>query len=154
MVAEGPSESVRRGAEEALVRDMFPLNGSPAYKVMDEKKLKDVEAAKAFVKENGYDGALVVKYLGTRQEIRETMSAGPAYGFYGYYGRPYGGYGYGGSTIDTKNISSVEMSIFSLKQDKLIWSGYLEISNPRDVDTVISRLSEAALNDLRARGLL
>ena len=153
VVADGPSESIRRNAEEALVRDMYPLKGYAAYKIMDVEKLKDVESAKEFVKKNGFDGALVVKYLGTRQEVYDMPDLSPRMGFWGYYGHPYA-FGFESRSVDTRNITSVEMTIFSLKEDKLIWSGYLEIRDPRDVDTSISKLSEAALNDLRKRGLL
>ncbi len=155
MLVIAPSESNRRLAEESLVQDMIGFNGQAAYKVLGEDPIKDIAAAKAKVAELGFDGVVVIQYLGMRQEVQSTPSAGPYGGFWGYYGHyGYGYPGYYGNDVTTRNIVSSELSIFSLKEDKLLWSSRADMTNPKDVAAAIYKLATATLEDLQARGRL
>lgn len=84
------------------------------------------------------------------------MSAGPMYG--GYWGG-YDGYGWGGAwapaaDIRTDTIVTVETLVYSMKQNKLVWAGESETTNPSKVDPFVRELAKAAANEMKKLGLL
>jgi len=57
-----------------------------------------------------------------------------------------------GLTEDT--IVSVETLVYSVNQDKLVWAGMSETTNPSKVDAFIKELSTGAIKEMKKAGLL
>lgn len=153
IVAMTESESDRRVAEDALVRQMTPLTGVASYRELTPEQLRDVEKAKVIVRERGFDGALVLVVLGTRQESQSQpiMTSG----FWGYYGARSRHLGMGVSAeMPAREFTVLELSLYSVTTEQLIWSGKAEISQTRDLGLSIEALGQQVLDDLRARSLL
>jgi len=74
-----------------------------------------------------------------------------------------GYYGYGMSLTYTSGSSEkitettvvyVETLVYSLKQNKLVWSGQSKTNNPDTVAELIEHLSEATTAELKKEGLI
>ena len=81
---------------------------------------------------------------------------GPSYGPYwgGYYGYGWGGAWGGGVDVRTNTIVTVETLVYSLQQNKLIWAGQSNTTNPSKVDNFVRELATAARREMTKAGLL
>ena len=54
----------------------------------------------------------------------------------------------------TDTILRLQVNIYSLAEDKLLWSGVSRTTNPSGVDALVREVAEAVRDDLVKRGLL
>lgn len=161
VVALARDGAIRRSTEDALDRAISAgprgLSGQlvvePSYTILNDRELADVDAARTKVEAAGYDGAVVIRFVSSHQEI--TVEP-PTYGG-GFWG---GGYGYRGravmydpGTVRTDTILKLQVSIHSLADEKLLWSGVSSTLNPRDIEKLVDGIAKAVRDDLRGRGL-
>ena len=59
-------------------------------------------------------------------DVRSTPS--PTYGYYGYRGGMYGGYGYGGSDVETVRykVGTANVDVVDARKKQLVWEGLVE----------------------------
>ena len=148
-----PQEGVRRAAEDRLVERIGPARSAASYTVLSAAELNDVEAAKQKVRAAGFDGAVVMRVIGTRQEQTYVPPA--------YYGRHWGGYWsrgwrevYEPGYLRTDTFVRVETNVYSLADDKLIWSGISETFDPTETTRMVDEVADAAAEEMTRRGLL
>jgi len=141
-------EYVRHGAEDTLATELNKrgYKGVQSYTLLPPG-VKDEALAKAAFDKVGAAAVVVMRPVATDREVVATASvyAGPYYGGYwgGYYG--YGwGHPYGATTVSTNTIVIVETLIYSLEQNKLIWSGQSKTTNPSNVASFVKELVTAA----------
>ncbi|HEU4429468.1 MAG TPA: hypothetical protein VFT98_11985 [Myxococcota bacterium] len=150
-------EGIRRNAEDALQRAMRAgpraqageVKVYPSYTLLEDAELANVEQARRKVEEVGYDGVVIMRFVSSQQKV--TVEPPSVRGFWGYYGRAVV---YDPGSVRTDTIVKLQINIFSLKEDKLLWSGTSRTLNPREVDAVVADIAEAARADLQKRGLL
>jgi len=151
--------AVRRGAEHALANELTKRGcvGIPAYAAIPDEVIKDKDKAKAWFEKQGVAGVVVMQV--TRQEKELTASgpiyAGPTYG--GFYGGWYGwgwGAAYSPGNIRTDTQVFVETLVYSLKQDKLVWAGQSQTTNPEKVHEFIAELVDEAVVAMKKAGLI
>jgi hypothetical protein len=152
------NEASRRAAEDALAAELTRRGGQgiPSYTLIPGTS--DEAQAKAAFEKAGVAGVVVMRPVGTTQEISSTttMYAGPTYRGYwggGYYGYGWGG-AYGGTEIRTDTIVSIETLVYSMKQNKLVWAGQSKTTNPSKVDGLVKEIVRAAAEEMRKEGLL
>ena len=145
-------ESVRYGAEDALAREITARGavGIPAYSLIPKELTQDKEKAKEFLTKAQVAGAVVMRPAGKEQQI--TSSPG------GYWGGPmyatfWGGV-YSPSYVRTDTIMYVEILVYSLEQDKLVWAGRSETTNPEKVGPFIKELTAKAAAEMKKQGLI
>jgi hypothetical protein len=76
------------------------------------------------------------------------------------YGGYWGGYGYaapiyytpGYYTTDKKYL--VETNVYSVDQDKLVWSGTTSSMNPSKIDTTTAEIADAVIEKMKDEGFL
>ncbi len=116
----------------------------------------DSEVARATVDAGGFDGAVVMRVIGRDQQL--TYQPGMSYpahygGFYSYYG-----YGwpavYDPGYLRTDTIVTVETNVYSVADDKLLWSGVSETMNPNHVARAVDDVANAVARELRRQGLV
>ena len=148
-------ESIRKAAEDELVRQMERTQGVASYTLIPESDLKDLDKLKGWVQREGFDGAVAMRLVGLEQKKSWVPGRYPGVynNFYGYYGyaRPFG-YDPGYMVKDT-NVS-VETNVYSLTEDKLIWSGVSETFNPDSAAKLVDDVARLVAKDLKAKGLL
>ena len=117
------SESnTRRSAEDEMSR-RIPGSVS-SYTVLPDSVLNSTAQAKAFVVQQGFDGAVLIRPVATDKEtsyVPGTTYAAPAgYGSFGGYW----GYGWGGAYdpghYRQDQVVYVESNVYSLTDDKLL----------------------------------
>ena len=154
-------EGVRYGAEDALAREITAQGavGLPAYGLIPKELTQDKEKAKAFLEKAGVAGVVVMRVVGKDQQLSSspaTYYGGPYYAT--FWGGGYYGYGWGGvydpGYLRTDTIVSVETLVYSLEQDKLVWAGRSETTNPSKVAPFIHELTAGAAREMKKQGLI
>lgn len=149
----------RRAAEDALVREINSggAQGVPSYTLVPDAAVGDEAKAKAQMEGSGATGVVVMRPVDTSKEVVATSTyMGPSYGPYwgGYYGYGWGGAWGGGVDVRTNTIVTVETLVYSLQQNKLIWAGQSNTTNPSKVDNFVRELATAARREMTKAGLL
>jgi hypothetical protein len=57
-------------------------------------------------------------------------------------------------TVRTDTVVSVETLIFSMPEDRLVWVGTSQTTNPSNVNNFVRELSGVAARELRRAGLI
>ena len=155
-----PQESVRRSAEELLANEISARGaaGVAGYTLLPGEQARDQEKAKQVLQDNDFGYALVLRAVDKEHEERyvpgETWHSPVVYRSWGGYWR----YGWtavhepGYMTTDT--VYTVETLLYSLEDEKLVWAGRSETTNPGDLETFISDYAAAVDDELRKSGLL
>ncbi len=89
-----------------------------------------------------------------------THSPGTVFYSASYYPTFWGYWDYGWSAAysvgpaRTDTIVSIEALVYSIDQDKLLWAGQSETTNPKDVRKFVKQLVKAAGKEMRKAGLV
>jgi len=155
-------EGVRYGAEDALAREITAQGavGVAAYTLIPRELTQDRDKAKEFLDKAGVAGVVAMRVVGKEKELSSSPSTmywgAPYYGSFwggGYYGWGWGGV-YDPGYLRTDTIVSVEPLVYSLDQDKLVWAGRSQTTNPSKVGDFIKELVVAAAKEMRKQGLI
>jgi hypothetical protein len=154
-------EGVRYGAEDALAREITARGavGIPAYSLIPKELTQDKEKAKEFLAKAGVAGVVAMRAVGKEQQLSSspaTYYGGPYYATFwggGYYGWGWGGV-YDPGYLRTDTIVYVEILVYSLEQDKLVWAGRSQTTNPEKVGPFIQELTAKAAAEMKKQGLI
>lgn len=165
MIAITQDQSIRRTAEDQMVRNVTRAEAVPSFQLMPGEQAKDPEYAKRIFKEEGFDGAVTMRLVGVNEEttyVPGQYVSAPYYGspYYGYPGGFYGYYGYSygvvyepGYTV-TNKIVVIETNIYSITDDELLWTGRSESVDPGSVRALIDEIVVALARTLTEQGLI
>ena len=144
-------EQMRRGVEEAIVSQMPNTIAVPSYKMITREELADIDAVKQKLKERGMEGALVLSVRNVNQKTSyysSGMYPSAYYSFGGYYNYAWN-YMYDPYVYSTTNVYvDLEILIYSLRDDKLVWYGESTSVNPKRIQETISELAVSVKNQL------
>jgi hypothetical protein len=144
-------EQMRRGVEEAIVSQMPNTIAVPSYKMITKEELADIGAVKRKLKERGMEGALVLSVRNVNQKTSyysSGMYPSAYYSFGGYYNYAWN-YMYDPYVYSTTNVYvDLEILIYSLRDDKLVWYGESTSVNPKRIQETISELAVSVKNQL------
>jgi hypothetical protein len=146
----GGDQSLVRAGEDDLCRQVAKVPCKPAYLAMPDSMRSDIPAAKALVRKEGFDGALVFRVVSDREKVTYVP---PSYGptFWGYYGYAQA---YNPGSYRTDQLVRVETSIYSITEDKLLWVGTTETVNPKSLSTLVEEVSKAVRQELVREGAI
>ena len=158
VVALFKDETSRRKAEDQMV-SYFYGKGVASYDYLDKNiSEKNEDAIREKIKKDGFDGAVTMRLLDVDKE--ETYSRGnisryPAYynNFSSYYFRNWGYYSNPGYYMTTK-IYTVETNVFSIKEDKIIWTGITKTTDPSGVEKMTEEIGKAVFNEMVKEGFV
>lgn len=155
----GRDDGQRRTIEDRIVATIV-ANGRadavPAYSLLTEADTRDTAAARSKVEAARVDGLVTVRLVGTSSEQRLVSGAPMPY----YYAQPWGYYGYGygmaysPSYLVTDTEVQIETNIYSLKENRLLWSARTRTLNPESVNQFVDEVARAVGDELRRQGLL
>jgi len=146
VVVLAKDENARKTAEDKIASNHKLLHVS--YPLFTTKELgQDTLKVKNMVKEQGYDAIVVMRLITTR--AKSTYVAGghnQAYMKNGIYYYP-----------DYLNASSyatdmnyiVATNVWSLKNEKLLWSGMTESTNPKKIDKVVNEVAKEVIYKMK-----
>jgi hypothetical protein len=156
------NESYRRVIEDELVA-LSKGKGVASYTFVTGSNLTKTDKAGITqrLKADGIDLIVIMHLLDVKEEIRYVPgSAMPGYAGVPGYGGYWGGYGYaapmyynpGYYTKDKKFL--VETNVYSVEQDKLLWSGTTSSMNPSEIDTTTAEIADAVIEKMKEEGFL
>jgi hypothetical protein len=160
MVRDVPA---RKRAEDTLAAEITRLGGQgvPMYTIsLTNAPDKEGESkTRAAVEAAGATGLVVMRPVDVNHRSRatQTIASNDMYG--GYWGGYYG-VGWGDTWTDkspdvqTDIVVTVETFVFSLPQNKLVWSGTSETTNPKNAEKLTQQLAHDTARELQSLGLL
>jgi len=150
-------QQMRQDVEEAIASQMPNTVAVPVYKMVSNEELADINAVKKKLSERGMEGALVLSVRNVDQKTTyysSGMYPSAYYSFGGYYNYAwnymYDPYGYSSTNV----YVDLEILIYSLKNDQLVWYGESTSVNPETIQQTISELAVSVKNQLVEDGLL
>ncbi len=151
VVALFKDETTRRIAEDKIAAKNPAFHASymslgPDQQNMDEATFKE------FVKKDGYDAVLTLHLV----DVQSSTSYVPGTyqgGYYGWYGMNYGGFYSPGYYTEDKNYI-IETNVFSVSQDKLLWSGVTSTLNPTNINRTIDEVWDAVITRMKKEKFL
>ena len=150
-------QQMRIDVEEAIVSQMPNTIAVPSYKMITKEELAYINAVKQKLSERGMEGALVLSVRNVNQRTSyysSGMYPSPYYSFGGYYNYACN-YMYDPFVYSSTNVYvDLEILIYSLKEDMLVWYGESTSVNPKGIQGTISELAVAVKNQLVEDGLL
>jgi hypothetical protein len=147
--------SIRRIAEDELVRQMQGTEAVAAYTLLTEEDYQDLEQAKAKVTAAGFDGAVTMRFVSAEKQVTGVPGtyAAPYTSFWGYYGYAWPVV-YEPGYLRTDTIVRVETNVYSVTGEKLLWAGISETFNPSDAQTLVRDVAQAVAKELKKQGLV
>ncbi len=154
-VAFVPKGDMRQVAEEAMVRNIKRVKAYPSYVVLQEGDLRDVESAKRKLSEAGYDSAVVLRPFNMENRVNYVPPAYPSayYSFWGYYGYAWPAV-YSPGYIQNELVVQVETILFSITDDKILWSGLVQLSNPESLSKLVDDIAKTVQKELKKKGIV
>jgi hypothetical protein len=150
--------SSRRAAEDVLAAELSRggAQGVAGYTLIADINV-DEATAKATLSKAGAVGVVVLRPVAKDKAISSSPSMwmGAPYGGYwgGYYGYGWGA-PWGGVDIRTDTIITVETLVYSLSQNKLIWAGMSETTNPSKIDAFVKEIVASAAKKMKKDGII
>ncbi|NTW23737.1 MAG: DUF4136 domain-containing protein [Lentimicrobium sp.] len=145
VVAPLKDAASQRIAEDKIVKQIKAGTGIQSYSYLkpgetDEKMLQ------AQLVKDGFDGVIVMHLTDVEKSV--TYNPGTSYG--GWYG--YRSYTPGYYSEDKTFL--VETNMYSVKDDKLMWSGTTSSLNPTSFDKSMDEIIYAIKTELQKKGIL
>ena len=142
-------QSVRRIAEDALQADLKSVRAEPSYRALAGVEVADRERLtemKASLRQDGFDGVVALRLVSSKKEASWTPTVIPLEAFWGM--------GYPPAEMNVDTVVRVEIKLYSLADDKLIWSGCSETYDPKNAEQLVQEVVAAAGRELRKQGLI
>jgi len=156
-------ESNRRAGETALAAELerHGVKAVPSYTLVPTEEVNNKDAALARIRQTGAAAVVVMRPV---RRSQQTTFVPPTYMGPGPYGGPYGAwgpyYGYGWSAayspgyVVTDEIVQIEILVFDLRQDKLVWAGMSQTTNPPALEAFMRDLVSAAGDEMARMGVI
>jgi hypothetical protein len=149
------NETMRRSAEESLANEITRRGGQgiPGYSLVQNEPVQDEGQAKTALEQAGIALIVAMRPAAVSKEISSTPTASAGYwgGYYGYgWGAAYGT----GMDIHTDTIVQIQTMVYSMKQNKLVWTGQSKTTNPSNVDSLMKEVIGAVADEMKKEGLI
>lgn len=146
VVAMFRNETSNRKAEDQMV-GYLKGKGVVSYNYLNENfDKKDEVAIREMIKKDGFDGAVTMRLVDVEKEKIYTPGE---INYYPSYYRTFSGYYYSwlnykktpGYYTTTKTFT-VETNVYSIKMDKIIWSGLTQTTDPNGVKNLTAEVAK------------
>ena len=158
VVALFKDETSRHKAEDQMA-GYLKGKGIVSYNYLKESfDKKNEDALREKIKKDGFDGAVTMRLVDVDKEenyTRGNISSYPAYyrNFSGYYYRSWSYYSTPGYYTTTKTYT-IETNVYSIKEDKIIWSGLTETTNPDGVKKMTEEVAQVVYKKMIEEGFI
>jgi pentatricopeptide repeat protein len=118
------NQIVRREVEDQMA-SLVPGKAVQSYKEFGTEQLKDNDTLyNEKLKKEGFEGVVIMRLVNVKNINRYVPGSAPVYysSWGRYYRASYVGF-YSPGYYATDKVYTIEVNVYSLKQDKLIWSG-------------------------------
>jgi hypothetical protein len=160
-IAMMESESERRAAEDALVRELDALGaeGVAMYTIVAGAAPGDETEARAALDGMGFAGAVVLRPVArTTELVSEPVFVGPDYfslwdGYYRYgWNEPWRVAVV--NDLRIRELVSIEVLVYSLRQNRLVWGGQTTTTDSASVARLVGTTARSVAKELERQELL
>jgi hypothetical protein len=149
-----PDADLRRRAEGGLARRI--RNSVAISTVVPDAELGDRDAVKGRLTSAGFDGAVIVRPVGV--ETEETIQHGEQFdvgipSLWNYWETTWHTVTLPGY-VNIDKIVTVEIAVYSVTDEKLIWKGRMTSTDPKSLRTFLDDLVKVGASELRKQKLL
>lgn len=158
VVAMLRNETNRHNAEDQMV-GYLKGKGVAAYSYLDHARdAANEDMLRLKLQQGGFDGAITMTLIDVDKEENYTpgnITSYPTYyrNFRGYYSRRWTSYSTPGYYSTTKTYT-VETNVYSLKEDRIIWTGLTESTNPNGVKKMTEEISKVVYKRMVKEGFV
>jgi hypothetical protein len=158
VVALFKNETDRRKTEDEMVSYLHG-KGVVSYNYLDADASKqNEEKIRDKIKANGFDGAVTMRLIDVDKEnifVPGNRWSYPNYDYsfsryYFHHWRYYSDPGY----YTTTKTYTVETNVFSIKEDKVIWTGLTETTNPDGVEKMTKEITKVLYDSMVKNGFI
>lgn len=144
--------ALRYPAEDEAAREITAHGGVgiPAYTILPEGRIPDEKVARAVFEKEGIAAVVVLRTVAKEKALSGSF---PSYGSFWGPGLWAGG-GWGDGYLRTDTILVVETLVYSLEQQKLVWAGQSQTTNPTQVSAFMRELGKTIGTEMEKQGLL
>lgn len=158
VVALFKGETSRYKAEDQMVKY---LNGKgiASYSYFKSSfNENNEEALRRKIKADGFDGAVTMRLVDVDKEKTYNPGIGSSYptyyrNFSGYYYRSWSYMSNPGYYSTTKTYT-VETNVYSIKEDRVIWTGLTETTDPDGVDKMTEEITKVVFRKMKKEGFI
>ena len=156
VAAQSPDQVRRRAIEDFLVKRID--NATASHELLTEAEVRNPAAARAKVLAAGFDGALVVRLVGSQQTL--THMPGVQYWGSAPYGSIWGYWGYGWGEVSdpgylkADTVITVESNVYAVPREDLLWSSRSETISPDSIESLMQSVLEKTVREMKKRGVL
>jgi len=158
VVALFKDETSRHKAEDQMA-GYLNGKGIVSYSYLDNNfDKKNEDALREKIKRDGFDGAVTMRLVDVDKEKIYTpgnTSFYPSYyrNFSGYYYRSYSYFSNPGYYSTTKTYT-IETNVYSIKEDKIIWSALTKTTDPEGVQKMTEEVAEVIFKKMVKEGFI
>jgi hypothetical protein len=158
VVALFRDETSRHKAEDQMA-GYLNGKGIVSYSYLKESfDKKNEDALREKIKADGFDGAVTMRLIDVDKEKIYTPanpSLYPSYyrNFSGYYYRSYSYFSNPGYYSTTKTYT-IETNVYSIKEDKIIWSALTKTSDPDGVQKMTEEVAKVVYKKMVKEGFI
>ena len=158
VVAMLKSENARRKAEDEMVK-FLDGKGVASYSYLkDSFNRSNEQALRTKIKEDGFDGAITMTLMEVERERIYSLSyvgiyPGNPISFTNYYYRHWPGDIRDGHYLTTK-IFTVEIAIFSILDEQIIWTSETKTVNPGGVVRLTNEIAKVLQKRMLKEGFI
>ena len=145
VVSLSADPGLRRMAEDAAASHITGTVAEPSYRYVPDADVRNQETVKALLLAHGFDGALVMRVAGVEEQVRSFP--GPYFTFDGYYAWA-GSAVFAPGYLETDTIVHVVSNLYSLPENKLIWSGVSRSFDPSSTKAFMNDVSKTVAKSL------
>ena len=138
---------MRRMVEDKLASRL--PGGVPSYTVIPDAQLGSMDSVHSRVKTGGFDGAVVMRLVNVETQVTETAAPHDFYGYWNYWS-----YAYDPVYYTTEKLYSVESSLYSFQDGKMIWMGRSQTVDPKNANKLADYSVNFAVKNMRKQGVL
>ena len=150
VAALSSSETNRRKAENYISERNPKI--FPSYKIVNESLASNKDLLKQALENEGYDAILFLKLLDEKKSV-DYVPGGYTSSYWSVYGSYWGAYYDPGYYTETTSYV-IETSLYSLEDDKLLWSGVTSTFEPASIEQAMSEISDVVYKQMVKDGLL
>ena len=151
--------TVRRDSEDQFSQKLAAhgAQGVQSYTLLPQDTPPSVDQVKQAAKQAGASAVLTMRLVGRRQETQVYSDpSGPAGAyptFSGYYGSVWAPAAYNAQVYQYE-VLTIEAKFFDAATEKLLWSGTIETSDPRDFSKESARRAKIVTDALAKARLI
>ncbi|HPH33375.1 MAG TPA: hypothetical protein PLB49_16045 [Chitinophagaceae bacterium] len=151
-------ETSRYKAEDQMVK-YLEGKGVASYSYLKASfNENNEEALRRKIKADGFDGAVTMRLVDVDKEKTYTPGMGSSYpsyyrNFSGYYYRSWSYFSTPGYYSTTKTYT-VETNVYSIREDRVIWTGLTETTDPEGVNKMTAEITKVVYKEMIKEGFI